>query len=487
MDNRWSDGFAQDSKKDIKVYWHPTATPVQLVIGTHTDSVDISPYVTRASQSPREGSVTVTWHLELYEIDQPRPGQIIEFRMHGIVLWWGIIESLNDYRLSSGVKSLTFTLRSRDASPYWRSVRGVTRLYPVATLLHVIARDIAYMIGLTDPEIGFGNTTVSTVHSNTQLADLTAWDAFEILAQPLGVEPFVDARGVLKVISRDITRPSDYYLSTARLISVTASSFRPPITAVRIKWLDPKLTKVSQQNQVLGNASITAGFFQIKQKKRIQFSDDNTQRAENTYMVIKQSANSGLLPVCTEKYVQRGLTEGEIILTTHAWVPALVSASIAAILATSFIPDGVASGLGAGETIPIGRPIQAGAEIAVLTTMASIGTGHYEIWGTPFDYVHARNTTEAYNELANDWYRNEVLIENDFVMDEPMAQAYAVRELIYRAREVNRFDVKIVDDPRIEPGDIVQLPDASRLYVTDYRRDASPGSPAVLDLSGFRV
>lgn len=486
MDNRWQP-VKQDSIRNSTIIWHPLATPLQMVLGTHSDGVDISAYVTRASHSANEGNVTVSWHLELYEVDQPQPGQIIEFRLDGVLLWWGLIEALTDYRLSSGVRSLTLTLRSRDSSPHWRSVRRVTEIYPVATPLSVIARDIAYALGLTDAEIGFGDTSTTTVHSNTQQADLTAWEMLEKLAQPLGVQPFVDARGVLKTISRDITRLADIVLTTDRIVAVTAARSRPPLTSVRIKWLDPNLTKVSQQDQLLASANITAGFFQLKQKKRMSFSDDATQRAESTYLVIQQSANSGLLPVCEETYTQTSQTGGKIELNTYAWVPALVTAGMAAILSTSFIPDGVAGGTGAGETIPIGRPIQAGAEIAVLLTLASIGTGMYEIWGTPYDYVHARNRTEAFDENAPAWMDSEVEIENDFVMDEPMAQAYAVRELLYRAREVSSFNVSIVDDPRIEPGDILELPDQSRLYVTNYRRDVSPGSPAVLEVEGFRV
>lgn len=484
MDTRWQP-IGQDSLVNYSIFWHPQATPLQMVEDSHSDEINISEFVTRASHGARDGAVTVTWHLELYENDQPQPGQIIEYRLEGILLWWGIIEALTDYRLSSGQKSLTLTLRTRDASPYWRNIRRISDIYPVATPLSVIARDIAASLGLTSPEIGFSDTATTTVHSNTQLADLTAWEMFEKLAEPLGLAPLVDARGVLKVISRDITRPSDIILTTERINSVTGAKSRPPITAVRIKWLDPHLTKVSQQDQLLATATITAGFFQLKQKKRVSFSDDETQRAENTYLVIQQSANSGLLPVCKESYAQTSLTGGLIELETHAWVPALVTAGIAGIVTTSFIPDTVSSA--PGETVSVGRVIEAGAIASVMITMASVGTGMYEVWGTPYDYVHARNRTEAFDQNAPDWMTNELEIENDFVMDEPMAQAYAVRELIYRARETSNFNVSIVDDPRVEPGDILELPDQSRLYVTNYRRDLSPGSPAVLEVEGFRV
>ena len=484
MDARWQP-LARDSIRAASVWHHPSATPLQMVSGTHSDGVNLTAFASRISHSASEASVTLNWHAELNGAAQPQPGTLLELRLDGQLLWWGIIEALNDYRLSSGTRSLTVTARSRDASPLWRELRRVSALYPVATPLSVIARDIALSLGLTGAEILFGDSAATTVHSNTQLADLSAWEMLAKIWQPLGREPLVDARGVLKTISRDISRAADIVLTAEQIIAIGAAKSRPPLTLVRVKWLDPNLTKVSQQSQKLAAETITAGYFQIHQKKHVQFSADGTQRAENTYLVIRQSANTSLVPVCEETYQQLTLTEGLIQLNTSMWVPGLATVSLATILYNAMIPDAVPPP--GTETMPVGRRIQAAAEVTVLLVMMSIGTGMYEVWGTPFDFVHARNRTEAFDDAAPAWLGNEVEIENDFVMDEPMAQAFAVRELIYRAREAASYTVSIVDDPRIEPGDILQLPDASRLYVTGYRRDLSPGAPAVLEIEGLRA
>lgn len=484
MDLHWQ-SLNSDNIRDSQVWHHPSATPLEMVTDTHTDGVDLSPFVSRVSHSASEASIALNWHQELNGSAQPRPGTILELRLDGKLLWWGVIEALNDYRLSSGVRTMSITARSRDASPLWRDIRRVSELYPVGTPLSMIAHDIAGSLGLTDSEILFGNSSAVTVHSNTQLADLSAWEMLDKIWEPLGRNPFIDARGVLKTISRDISRAADIVLTAERVIAVGAAKSRPPLTLVRIKWLDPNLTKVSQQNQKLVAETITAGYFQIHQKKYIQFSADGTQRAENTYLVIRQSANTSLVRVCEETYSQLTQTDGLILLKTSMWVPTLATAGLATILYGAMIPD--AAPPMSGETVPVGRRIQAAAEITVLLVMMSIGTGMYEVWGTPYDFVHARNRTEAYDDAAPDWLGNEQEIENDFVMDEPMAQAYAVRELIYQARAASSFQVSIVDDPRVEPGDILQLPDASRLYVTGYRRDLSPGAPAVLEIEGFRA
>jgi len=201
-------------------------------------------------------------------------------------------------------------------------------------------------------------------------------------------------------------------------------------------------------------------------------------------LVIKQSANSGLLPVCEEEYAQQTQTGGEIVLTTARWVPGLIAIFLA-LKAAAALPD-IAPPFG-GPTDPTGKIVYGGIELSVLLVMASIGTGMYEICGTPYDYVHARNISEAYDSSAPDWLQNEVDIENDFVDSEQAAQAFAVRELIYQARSAASYGLQVVDDPRIEPGDILSLPDGTRIYVTGYSRDLTSGAPAMLDVQGFQI
>ncbi|MNF94082.1 hypothetical protein D3C84_767810 [compost metagenome] len=117
----------------------------------------------------------------------------------------------------------------------------------------------------------------------------------------------------------------------------------------------------------------------------------------------------------------------------------------------------------------------------------SLGTGSYEIWGEPYDYVHEVNSTEAFVEGAPAWVRLDETLTSDFVMNEAHAQAMAVRELLYRSLSAHSWNVDIVDRPEIEKGDILRLADGSRLYVNGFSRDLSHGAPAVLSVKGLRV
>lgn len=482
--------YADDSTRVTTVFLHKDS-PLNVFLGNSVPLLELTPFITSLRQSASEVNASFAWHTELYEASQPTPGQILEIKLEGETYWIGPIQAVNDYRLASGSRAISVVARSRDATPAWRDVKRATDVYPTGTPISYIATQIAQAIGLSSEEITLPLSGAATVHSNTQLAELSPWAMLTTIYQPEGLEPYVDALGRLKCISRDIARASDVILTDARrLISVTGSKSKPQLTEMRIKWLDPNLTESAQQDRMLDRASVTAGFFQIKQERDTYFSQDQTQRARDTYMVVKQSANSGLLPVCRESYEQLSTTSGKITLRTSAWVPLLATDAIAAKFIAHNTPDTVnvpsSGGVGLPVT-PVGRRSEFYADVVLFLTMMSIGTGQYEIWGTPFDYVHARNTTTAYNPEASPWEIAPQEIENDFVTSELQAQAFAILELIYNYRSATAYNLEIVDDTRIERGDIVELADKSRIYVTDYSRDLSFGAPAVLKLQGFRA
>ena len=45
----------------------------------------------------------------------------------------------------------------------------------------------------------------------------------------------------------------------------------------------------------------------------------------------------------------------------------------------------------------------------------------------------------------------------------------------------------MIDDPRVELGDIIQLSDGSRVYVTGFSRDLTFGAAATLDITRLRA
>jgi hypothetical protein len=489
MDPRWQP-LTKDSTRVASVIRHPTATFAQIIGGTATDAIDLTIYASSIKHTSKDADVKLTYHTQLNGTNQPQTGELIELQLNGQTLWIGIIDSIESYTMQTGDHSLAIKAYSRDNTPAWKSIKRVTNLYAAGTPVNLIAADIAGAMGLLPIEVALPMTSTYTVHTNLQLSNMSGWDMLTAALLSSGIDPFVDARGVLKGISRNLARASDVVLTQDRVIAITGSKKTTAFTSVRILWLDPNLSEVVHQDQVIATATITAGFFQLHQNLDVFFSVDRTQRAKGTYMVIRQSANSGILHVCSENYIVFDQLHGQIQLKTAAWAPTLATAALAGIIISSFIPDLVVTGgfiVEGGFTIPVGRLVEAISEVSILLIMMSIGTGMYEIRGTPYDFVNARNTTEAIASGIPNWLIQNQDIQNDFVMNEAHARAFAARELIYLFRASAAYNAQILDDPRIEPGDIVELPDGSRIYVLDYQRNLTYGASALLDIIGFRA
>jgi hypothetical protein len=241
--------------------------------------VDLSPYATSIKQNDDAASVQVSWHHQLEWHSATGARRMIEFKLDGQSLWWGIIDSINEYRVERGTRSLSIT------SAHARRLADVAQRPPRHRHLsdrHAACSDrarcgrepgthwrrdaAAGVVGLHDPQ-------------PAQLADLSAWDMLETLYQPGGYAPFVDAHGRLKVISRDIARPPKRgaHRGSHRVRQRRARSLAGHRDPRQVAG--PALTYVAQQSQVLAGATITAGFFVSKIEQDVFFSDDRSQRA----------------------------------------------------------------------------------------------------------------------------------------------------------------------------------------------------------------
>jgi len=487
MDYRW-EPVPLDSFRSVKVLLHKTASIGEVRRGEAVDPVDLSPMMSQGKQSCFDVNITLNWNYELFGAEnQPAPNHVLEIQLMQaglfVTLWIGIVESVSSFTISRGERSMQLTAKSRDSLDIFRTAKRVTALFPQLTDMAYIAGKIAKSAGLDDDEIVLPISGMTTSHTNTQLADMSAWDMLTNLFLPLSWTPFMDGQGRLKAASRDVQGAiADVVLEPERVVKVVAQRQRPPATRLKVKWLDPTLKKSLQQGRKLADQTMTTGWFLPFLKKTIYFSDDKTQRAVNTYMVTKQSANALFVPVCLERYEQLEQNKGKITLINLAWGPAIITLLVQWQAAHS-TPDGVSG----PNTVPVGRKLEGYAQLAFMLIMMSIGTGIYEIWGTPYEWVHARNTTEAFDSSAPRWVDNPVEVETDFIINEQHAQAVAVRELIYQAKSANKWAVSLVDDPRIEFGDILEFPDESKMYVEDVSRSIMRGDPAVMEIKGFLI
>jgi|GEM_PF-6660527 len=484
---------ALDAKRDVSLYYWEDATWAQCATGeldSGAGALDLSPLVVSLSHTAREMQFVLRWNHELTEL--PQPGRIVTIRDNttGQTLFAAQIDAVNSIVEQRGMRSCSATARVREAAPWWRVTRWNTDDYPAGTEIAVIVTDVLTAMGLTEAEINVPPFGRWVPQSSMQLGGIPAWQMLQTLLFPTACDPFVDALGRFKPISRDVVRDADVTLPDGHLLGMSGSKASPPVTSVVIKWVDRLLSRYEQQDQVLGAKTLSTGFFQFALTEKVWWSDDRMQRAASTYLKTLQDINSGLLPVANVKYDEVDEFHGRLRLSSLVWDSALVTVAFAAMLALSATPDTVTVPPGGGAAIPVmpsGRTPQMGAVGAIMLAMMSQGTGNYEVWGTPYDYVHAVNKTEAYNDAVRSEERREEEIETDWIWDEAHAQQLAIIELLYRSLAERACTVDVADDPRIEPGDVVALPSGERIYVTDYSRNLDRGSDATLSLRGFAV
>ncbi len=446
--------------------------------------VDYTAFVEAASHSASE--LRLAMALATSTATVPAPGDLLCVRdtATGQDLFRAQVVGHDGISEQRGQLRLTVIARGRDAADAWRQTRWSTMNYPAGTELAIPVEDVLRSLGMVQQEYTslqpFGRWTP---HTTTQLGDMTAWEMLEALLVPVLLEPWIDAVGRFRPVSRDVRRDANIVLSDEDVLRVSRLVPEAPTTSVIVPWLGHELVESSQQSQVVGQGNITAGFFQLKQHLRIYWSADRRQRAKNTHMRVLESANSGLIGFCKERYEQIDEFHGRITCETSDQVPAIILNCVTSMLYAQGVGDLVSG----GQTMRLGTLIDNVCSLIMWAIFQEIGTGTYEVWGEPYDYIYTVNRSEAYIPTARQWQQKQETIESDLIFDEAHAQQVAVAELAYRHLAAGTMTAEVVDDPRIERGDIVRLRDGLRLYVVDYARDLARGRPATLTLQGFRV
>jgi hypothetical protein len=131
--------------------------------------------------------------------------------------------------------------------------------------------------------------------------------------------------------------------------------------------------------------------------------------------------------------------------------------------------------------------MQAQAMIGILLIMMSIGSAQYEVWGTPYDYAYLEKQSVAIEEGLEYWLENEKEIKNDFIGTHDQADTIAVTELIWEKSLSRPRRIAIEDDPALEVGDIVALPDGRKILVTGLNKKIRRGEVPTLVIDGGKV
>jgi hypothetical protein len=188
-----------------------------------------------------------------------------------MVTFTGQIRGNIGWQLNRSTQTMTskVTVFSRDSTLGFKRRQIVSDEYTVGTDLGFALYDVAdYFMGLDDAQIRIPRVLgCQFLHKSNQLVEVTPWDGISALLEVVCQVPFFDGEGKLNAYSKDLNRPPDRIIPD--WVQVVNYEFPERssdlINRVRVIFLDANLNKVPGPDQVLGTASVTTGFFKLKE------------------------------------------------------------------------------------------------------------------------------------------------------------------------------------------------------------------------------
>jgi hypothetical protein len=401
----------------------------------------------------------------------------------------GVIQGTYTWNLVRGTNpSATVSVQSRESNQSWRQRFITSKKYTVGTDYSVMFNDVAKdIMQLSDIEVLTPATWNFLFDKQVnQIVNISPWEGLTSLAQGGLLRLWFNGNGQLATYPLTVDRIPVLTLTNERINSyIQPGTETEVINKVIVTYLDNFLTKVKGDRTSLGTANVTTGFFDQEIKLKVKYSDDGKQRAEDVELVVQNSINQNDLGISigTESLVIDDEFGGELVITVDAFVTGLAVGGIAAIIQAASIPDATV----VGETIPIGRLVEAAGIISVMVAMMILGTGVYDVVGVPFDYAFLERRSIALIDNILFWEEHELEIRNEFISTAEHAHSLALQELLFEQSKLNPRNIIIQYDPRIEKGDILGIPGDLKFLVLGATRSLERGGAQATSLGGVRT
>lgn len=408
----------------------------------------------------------------------------------------GIIQGTYAWSLIRGTgPQATVSVQSRESNQAWRQRFITSKQYTVGTDYSVMFNDIAKDIMLlTDAEVKTPATWNFLFDKQVnQIVNISPWEGLTSLAQGGLLRIWFNGNGQLATYPLTVDRLPNQTLTNERINTYAQPGATDEvINKVIVTYLDNVLTRVNGAIQSLGTANVTTGFFDKEIKLDVKYSEDGKQRADQVFLEVKETINANDLGISigTETLEIDDEFGGQLIVTVDAFVTGLAVGGVAAILASAFIPDSVVvAGVGAstGVTIPVGRVIEAAGIVAVLVALMILGTGVYEVKGVPYDFAFLEKRAIALIDDLQFWEEHQLDIRNEFISTAEHAHSLALQELLFEQSKLNPRNILIQYDPRIERGDILELPGPIKFFVLEANRGLTRGKDESTSLGGVKT
>ncbi len=355
-----------------------------------------------------------------------------------------------------------------------------------------IAYTVAWKhMGLGQNEIRFGNQGKDARHTTNQLVEINALQALYECLFPVGKKPRFNGLGQLVAVDVDLDKPATRIFSEGNILVESQAASPNDIEVanqVILRGLDHNLTRVIQEAQLLTEFDVTTGFFDSSFNRPIYYSQDHTQRAQDTYLVQKKKIRWS-----NGAWTQVDEFHGRLRIDTRYLrnVRAIIFGTYLALQLAIATLDLIAQQTGVGEFTAILRyALQIASQLALaalLWSMNFIGNGHYEVWGKPFEYVYQELVSDNRlvgldpDELRKFEYRN------DFVSTIEELDALGAQRLRREILKNQLYEISILDDPRLEVDDVIETEDGNRYYIVALRKTIQRGGKATLSLTCWKV
>jgi len=357
-----------------------------------------------------------------------------------------------------------------------------------------IAFEIArkYM-GLGQNEIRFGAQGFVSLHETNQLVEIPALQALYECLFPAGKKPKFNALGQLVAVDVDLDKPAARVFSAGDMMirSLTAQPNDVEVNnQVILRGLDYRMTKTVQEAQLLTELDLTTGFFDANVNRSVFYSQDHSQRAQETYLVQKKKISWS-----SATWEEVNEFHGRLKIDTHFLrnVRAIIFGAYLvfqlAIAALDFLAQ-QSNGVLGDFTAALRFALQIASQVALaalLWSMNFIGRGHYEIWGKPFEYVYQELVSDNRlvdldpEELRKYEYRNDFIGTMEDL--DRLGRARLRREILKN----QLYQIEILDDPLLEVDDVIETVNGSRYYILSVQKGFQRGAEPVMTLVCWKV
>lgn len=369
-----------------------------------------------------------------------------------------------------------------------------TEAFPINTDLGEMAFSVAQKnMDLTLDEIMFGAFGFESLHVTNQLVELNALDCLYQCGFPVGKKPKFDSKSRLRFVDVNLDKPAvRIYSDRALFRKIVASPNEVEVNnSVVLKGLDHNLTKSKSDAQRIDTFEAITGFFDDEYKENKYYSQDHSQRCEDTYLVTRHKISWS-----KAEWSEVDEFHGRVDIDCHTLFNARViifAVYLALQIAVTALDLAIQSGgqsvanavvftaAGVPVTVAVLRQILYVTSIVALAglmwSMQFIGRGTYEIWGSPFEYVYQELMVRVKMIGLKLSDIREIEFRNDFISDIETLEALALEQLRREMLKNQTYDIEMMDDPLLETDDIIEIMGA-RYYITGitrtFRADAAP-------------